>query len=60
MRYRLAMEKMRKRFRSYLNSPEYKNQQLWNRRFMELAILVSSWSKDPSSKVGIHPWKRRL
>lgn len=24
----------------------------WNNRFMELAKLVSSWSKDPSTKVG--------
>ena len=24
----------------------------WDRRFMEMARLVASWSKDPSSKVG--------
>lgn len=27
-------------------------QERWDRRFIELAKLVSSWSKDPSSKVG--------
>ena len=24
----------------------------WNQRFMELALLVASWSKDPSTKTG--------
>lgn len=24
----------------------------WNRRFMELAFMVASWSKDPSTKTG--------
>ena len=24
----------------------------WNNRFMELAFLVASWSKDPSTKTG--------
>ena len=24
----------------------------WNKRFMELAFLVASWSKDPSTKTG--------
>lgn len=27
-------------------------QEKWDRRFLDLALLVSSWSKDPSSKVG--------
>lgn len=27
-------------------------QERWDKRFLELAKLVSSWSKDPSSKVG--------
>lgn len=25
---------------------------IWNRRFLELAIFISTWSKDPSTKVG--------
>ena len=25
---------------------------MWNKRFLELATLVASWSKDPSTKVG--------
>jgi len=25
----------------------------WDRRFMELAQLVASWSKDPSTKIGV-------
>lgn len=25
---------------------------LWDRRFLDLALLVSTWSKDPSTKVG--------
>lgn len=25
---------------------------MWNKRFIELAYLVASWSKDPSTKVG--------
>ena len=25
----------------------------WNRRFMELAFMVASWSKDPSTKTGV-------
>lgn len=25
---------------------------IWNKRFLELAIFISSWSKDPSTKVG--------
>ena len=24
----------------------------WNKRFMELAFLIASWSKDPSTKTG--------
>ena len=28
-------------------------QERWDRRFIELAKLVSTWSKDPSSKVGL-------
>jgi dCMP deaminase len=24
----------------------------WDRKFMEMAVLVASWSKDPSTKVG--------
>jgi dCMP deaminase len=27
-------------------------QEKWNKRFLELAKLVSTWSKDPSTKVG--------
>lgn len=27
-------------------------QKLWDRRFLQLAKMVSSWSKDPSTKVG--------
>lgn len=30
----------------------YLNQQKWDYRFMEVAQLVSTWSKDPSTKVG--------
>lgn len=29
-----------------------KTQRIWDARFMELAALVGSWSKDPSTKVG--------
>lgn len=25
---------------------------IWNRRFLELASFISNWSKDPSTKVG--------
>jgi dCMP deaminase len=28
------------------------NQKKWDRRFMELASQISSWSKDPNTKVG--------
>ncbi len=28
------------------------NQQKWDKRFLDLAVLVSSWSKDPSTKTG--------
>lgn len=28
------------------------SEDVWNSRFMELAELISSWSKDPSSKIG--------
>ena len=28
------------------------NSDIWNRRFLDLAIFISNWSKDPSSKVG--------
>lgn len=28
------------------------NREKWDRRFLELAKLVSTWSKDPSTKVG--------
>lgn len=28
------------------------NDKLWHKRFLELAELISSWSKDPSTKVG--------
>jgi len=28
------------------------NQLKWDRRFLEMAALVASWSKDPSTKVG--------
>lgn len=28
------------------------NNSIWNKRFLELAIFISQWSKDPSSKVG--------
>ena len=30
----------------------YENVQKWDRRFMEQAQLIASWSKDPSSKIG--------
>lgn len=33
-------------------NPELKRQAKWDRRFMEVATLVSSWSKDQSTKVG--------
>lgn len=29
-----------------------KNQEKWDRRFLELAKLVSTWSKDPSTQTG--------
>lgn len=28
------------------------NYEIWDRRFLQLAELISSWSKDPSTKVG--------
>lgn len=28
------------------------NYKIWDRRFLQLAELISSWSKDPSTKVG--------
>tara|TARA_R110000796_G_scaffold132862_1_gene248305 strand:+ start:360 stop:812 length:453 start_codon:yes stop_codon:yes gene_type:complete len=28
-------------------------QERWDRRFMEMAELVSTWSKDPSTKIGV-------
>lgn len=28
------------------------DEQIWNKRFLDIAELVSSWSKDPSTKVG--------
>jgi len=28
------------------------NELKWHKRFLELAIVISNWSKDPSSKVG--------
>lgn len=28
------------------------NYEVWDKRFLELAELISSWSKDPSTKVG--------
>jgi dCMP deaminase len=35
------------------------NQPKWDRRFLDMAILVSTWSKDPSTKTGaviVDPW----
>ena len=32
--------------------PEISRQEKWDQRFLELAELVSTWSKDPSTKVG--------
>lgn len=32
--------------------PKAPTQQKWDRRFLELAKLVSTWSKDPSTQVG--------
>ena len=31
---------------------DYVNRDKWDRRFMEVAKLVSGWSKDPSTKIG--------
>ena len=31
---------------------ENKRQAKWHRRYLELAKLISSWSRDPSSKIG--------
>lgn len=33
-------------------SEPYLTEQKWHKRFLELAIFISNWSKDPSSKVG--------
>ena len=27
----------------------------WHKRFMEVAELVATWSKDPSTKTGLYP-----
>jgi dCMP deaminase len=32
--------------------PLYEQQERWDRRFLELAVHISSWSKDPSTKTG--------
>lgn len=35
----------------------------WDRRFMDVARLVASWSKDPSTRVGavlVHPQQKRI
>ena len=32
--------------------PTFKSPKDWDRRYLQLAELVASWSKDPSSKVG--------
>ncbi|AFC85696.1 deoxycytidylate deaminase [Frateuria aurantia] len=35
----------------------------WDQRFMDVARLVASWSKDPSTKVGavlVHPQQKRI
>jgi len=36
------------------------NQTIWDRRFLELAKEVSTWSKDPSTQVGAVVVKERL
>src|SRR5882724_10939274 len=33
-------------------TPELDRQDVWDKRFLELAKMVASWSKDPSTKVG--------
>ncbi len=37
---------------SNVASPELDRQEIWDQRFLQLATMVSSWSKDPSTKVG--------
>jgi dCMP deaminase len=40
-------------FRRFSEKPEVDNpQEKWDRRFLEMAKLVASWSKDPSTKCG--------
>lgn len=42
-----------------MNSPNYDK---WHKRFLDMAKLISSWSKDPSTKVGavIADWDNRI
>jgi dCMP deaminase len=38
-----------------------RDQRTWDQRFLDMAILVSTWSKDPSTQTGaviVDPWKR--
>lgn len=35
-----------------LIDPQTDRQRKWDRRYMQMARLVSTWSKDPSSKIG--------
>ena len=35
-----------------MRKPHFKASKSWDRRFLQLAELVASWSKDPSTKVG--------
>ena len=35
-----------------MRPPKFKSSKNWDRRFLQLAELVASWSKDPSTKVG--------
>ena len=37
---------------AYLKTPKNKRQEKWDLRFIELAKLVGSWSKDPSTQTG--------
>lgn len=34
------------------NTAQRRNELKWHKRFLELAVVISNWSKDPSSKVG--------
>ena len=35
-----------------MNSSFVKNSEIWDRRYLDIAKTVSTWSKDPSTKVG--------